>query len=545
MALATVIRREFVAELVRGPVLLAVAGSAANGLNLVMNLVLARILDPSSYGAVVVQTNIYMVLAVVGTAVLTAVVHRDLAKADGTRSERRGWIRRLRGVIRLAALAGALLALVLCRPVAVLLSYPHPFAIAEAAIAAALWVSVCIERGLLQARRNYPGLAWNLVVETVFRVTCVVAAVSAGFGVDGAGLGLVVGAVAGAASARRTVARTPSLSSGAPRVRLTDAAPAPAPRTPAGNGPIAMVPAAAATPRRTRDILIADTSVALATLVPLALMQNIDVVTVGWLNPAGVGGYAAISTACKIPVFLGLAVANYLLAEAARRRREGLPARRELAMALGVVVTPGLALAAVGAVAGRQLLSLLFGPELATAAPALWVLALATTLLSVTLLFAAYLLGAGSRNIVWVLAGCTPLATVVLVLADGAIMRTAVALLVCQAVTAALAGTLVLRLHRAQLAAHPASGDEPARPPAEPLGEDGTVTWRKDEDLAEGRAEPTSLMDEPNREAGWRGHQAPGRRPHDVVGEAVRRTTVPIRRVRAPSWPSALADGDR
>ncbi|CAO5155472.1 membrane hypothetical protein [Frankia sp. AiPs1] len=465
--------RNLVVELLRGPMLLAVAGSVANGLNLVMNLVLARVLDEHGYGAVVMQTNIYLVLAVVGTAVLTAVVHRDLAPTQATGPARTAWIEQLRRASWYLALVAALLAAALCRPVATLLSYPHPVAIAEAGVAAGLWLAVCVERGLLQARGNYPGLARNMVFETVLRVSCIIAAACAGLGVDGAGLGLLVGAVTATAAARAAVARTPALppapAGAAPPAgaALTVREVAPIREvTPVGVGsaPVQLV----AAPRRTRTALVADTSVALATLIPLALLQYVDVVIVGWRNPSGAGSYAAISTACKIPVFVGLAVANYLLAEAARQRREGRSASAALAMAIGIVVTPGLLLAAVGAVAGRPLLSLLFGPGLTGSADALGVLALATTCLSVTLLFANYLLGAGNRQIVWLLAGCTPLATVMVALADGRPMPTALALLVSQSVTAVLAGVLVAREHRALRAAAGPPADE-RLPPAQTL----------------------------------------------------------------------------
>jgi len=448
MALAVTMRRDLVVELLRGPMALAAAGAVTNGFNLVMNLVLARALDSAGYGAVGVETSIFMILSVVGNSVLTATVHRESAQIGDTRRERRAWIRQLRNVTFVSVLVASLISLALCRPVAVMLSYPHPLAIAEASIAAAVWVGLCVERALLQARGNYPALARNLVFESAFRIACVVGLVSIGFGVNGVGLALVLGCVAGSEHARLAVARTPSLILRSPsaRTRLPSVAP-----TPTATGPIPMMPAAA-TPRRTRDSLIAEASVALATLVPLALLQNMDIVIVGWRNPDGVGSYAAISTACKVPVFIGLAVANFLLPEAARRHKEGLPAGRALTMALICVVTPGLLLAAVGAVAGHLLLSLVFGPNLTGAAPALWVLAIAMTYLAATLMFATYLLGAGYRKIVWALAACTPLTAVVLILAGGGIMRTAAAGLACQAVTAAVAGALVYRLHHHHLA---------------------------------------------------------------------------------------------
>lgn len=438
-------RRELVVELLRGPMLLAVAGGVANGLNLVMNLVLARVLDPSGYGAVVVQTNIYLVLAVVGTAVLTAVVRRDLAPSSIPGRARIAWIRRLRAATASMALVAAGIAVVACRPVAALLSYPHPVAIAEAGVAAGLWLAVCVERGLLQARGNYPGLAWNMVYETVLRVAVIIVAACAGLGVDGAGLGLLVGALAATSAARTTVSRTStsrtstSRTSAAARTSDTHAAP-----DHAWSGHVR----SEVQGRRTRRVLLADSSVALATLMPLALLQNVDVVLVGWRDPEAAGSYAAISTACKIPVFVGLAVANYLLAEAARRRREGRTAYAALALAMIIVVVPGLLLSAVGAVAGRPLLSLLFGSRLAAASGVLWVLALATTFLAATLLFATYLLGVGDRGIVWVLAVCTPTSTVVVAVFADEITSTVLALLGCQAGIALLAGTLVARVHR-------------------------------------------------------------------------------------------------
>nr|WP_163548825.1 oligosaccharide flippase family protein [Candidatus Frankia nodulisporulans] len=464
-------RRELVVELLRGPMLLAVAGGVANGLNLVMNLVLARVLDPSGYGAVVVQTNIYLVLAVVGTAVLTAVVRRDLAPSSIPGRARIAWIRRLRAATASMALVAAGIAVVVCRPVAALLSYPHPVAIAEAGVAAGLWLAVCVERGLLQARGNYPGLAWNMVYETALRVTVILVAACAGLGVDGAGLGLLVGALAATSAARTTVSRTSTSRTSTSRTSTsrTSTSRTSVSRTSVSRTSVDTHTSAAARTSdthaasdhawsghvrsevqgwRTRRVLLADSSVALATLMPLALLQNVDVVLVGWRNPEAAGSYAAISTACKIPVFVGLAVANYLLAEAARRRREGRTAYAALALAMIIVVVPGLLLSAAGAVAGRPLLSLLFGSRLAAASGVLWVLALATTFLAATLLFATYLLGVGDRGIVWVLAVCTPTSTVVVAVFADEITSTVLALLGCQAGIALLAGTLVARAHR-------------------------------------------------------------------------------------------------
>jgi O-antigen/teichoic acid export membrane protein len=163
-----------------------------------------------------------------------------------------------------------------------------------------------------------------------------------------------------------------------------------------------------------------------------------------------------------VPVFIGLAMANFLLPEASRRRQEGLPAGRALVIALAFVVAPGLFLAGLGAVAARPLLTLVFGPSLTAAAPALWVLALAMTCLAVSLMFATYLLGAGVRKVVVALGACAVLTALGLAAAGGGMLRTASAGLGCQAVTAVAVGALVFRLHHAGRRS-PAAQDAAAR----------------------------------------------------------------------------------
>ncbi|ABD10547.1 hypothetical protein ThrDRAFT_02276 [Frankia casuarinae] len=444
--------REAVTGLLAGPAALAVAGMLVNGCNLLMNLIVARSLDPDSYGAVSVQVSIFLILSVAGNALLIAVVQHETSGPGGTRREQWSWIRRLRGACGVGIAISAIVAVVLCRPVAALMSYPHPLAIAEATIGAALWTLLCVERGLLQARGAYPRLAVNFVVEGFVRIGLVIVLVLGGLGVNGAGLGIVLGVVVGAEHARWAVTRTPRLprppasQRGAP-VSQRGAPVLPDDGTPPATGPIPLpIPAPRASARQS---VIADTTVALGALIPLALLQNMDVVIVGWLGSSGVGGYAAISTACKVPVFIGLAVANFLLPEAARRRKEGRPAGGTLVVALVFVVAPGLFLAGLGLFAAKWLIGLVFGAHLTAAASALSVLALSMTLLAVTLMFTTYLLGAGVRRVVGVLAVATVATAGALVSAGGGSMATATAALAAESVTALAVGLLVVQLHHA------------------------------------------------------------------------------------------------
>ncbi|WP_131785372.1 lipopolysaccharide biosynthesis protein [Protofrankia symbiont of Coriaria ruscifolia] len=438
----TNVRREVLARVLQGPGSLAAAGVAVNGGNLLANLVFARALDATNYGALVVQTGIFLILSMGGSALQVAVVQRDTSTPGNTRHQRGFWIRRLRGVCAVGAAVTCVLGLLAASPTATVLSYPHPLAIAEAIAAAGMWLSLSVERGLLQARGAYQELARNFVLEGVVRITVTIGLVSAGFGVNGAGLGLIVSVLLATEHARRRTARTSWSVADARRTATHDGTDGPDHID--STGPMLLRP----TPTvRTRHALRRDTTTALAALVPLAMLQNMDVVIVGWLNPASVGAYAAIATACKVPVFIGLAVANFLLPEAARRRQQGRPATAALLVAVGWVVTPGLLLVAIGGVAARFLLSEVFGPGLTGGASALWVLALAMTCLAVTLLFTNYLLGAGCRGVVGVLAAGTVLTGGGLVMAGGDLVATAVIALGCQAVTASLAGFMVLRTH--------------------------------------------------------------------------------------------------
>ncbi|WP_322778958.1 polysaccharide biosynthesis protein [Frankia sp. Cas4] len=431
--------RELIVRGLAGPGSLAVAGVVVNGGNLLVNLVLARVLNATNYGALVVQTGIFLILSMGGSALQVAVVQRDTSFPGDTRHARASWIRRLRSVGMVVVVVTCVLGLLVCGQVAAILSYPHPFAIAEAIAGAAIWVSLSVERGLLQARRAYQELAYNFVLEGAGRIVVIIGLAFAGFGVNGAGLGLIVGVLCGTAHARRRTART---TRGMTTRGMSDTRPMPA--------------------------LWYDTTTALGALVPLAMLQNMDVVIVGWLNPAEVGAYAAVSTACKVPVFIGLAVANFLLPEAAQRRAQGRPATTALLAAVGWVAAPGLLLVGTGVVAARPVLSAVFGPHLAAGASTLWILALAMTCLAVTLLFTNYLLGAGRREVVGVLAAGTVLTAAGLVAAGGHLVATATVGLGCQAVTATMAGIMVLRAHR------PAAADlripVAARPPAGPGG---------------------------------------------------------------------------
>jgi O-antigen/teichoic acid export membrane protein len=197
-----------------------------------------------------------------------------------------------------------------------------------------------------------------------------------------------------------------------------------------------------------RRHLVTDVATALVALALLAALQSLDVVILGREAPANSGPYAAISVSSKVLVFGAVVLSAYLLPEAAIRWQRGDHALRQLGAALALLALPGAGLLAVAVVAPERFLEVFFGPRLAGAAPAFAELVVAMACLSATVLFTHYLLGAGRREVVGVLAVATLAAGWALLAADGAPVDTARADLGVQAAVAVVAGAMVVRVRR-------------------------------------------------------------------------------------------------
>src|SRR5271167_441102 len=182
---------------------LAAAGVVANGAAVVLTVALARLLSPHSYGVLNQLTGLYLILSMPGSAVVVAVVRRvTLWHEDGTGHLVRRWAGRVHRQCTLVVLVWAVIVFASRHGVAVLLNQQSGIGIAAILTAAAFFVLLSLDRGLLQAHRSYKPLAVNLLVEITFRVLAVVALVAAGFGPSGAAVGVLIGEVAAAAHAR-------------------------------------------------------------------------------------------------------------------------------------------------------------------------------------------------------------------------------------------------------------------------------------------------------------------------------------------------------
>jgi O-antigen/teichoic acid export membrane protein len=405
-----------------GPV--AVAGLVVNAASVVVVVVVARMVTARQYGVVAQLLGLFFILSMPGSALQVGVVRRV---ADWGRSGIPGGVKRWAahwhriGLVGLVVLIGVVTALQ--GRIASALSLPDSSGVVGILSAAGVWILLCIDRGLLQARRTYTALAANLVVEGAVRTVAVVGLVAAGAGVSGYAAGVLLGEVLAWLHARWAVAfRERGGETGPQAAGQADAAP---PARPAG---------------RTRPPgprLWADVSAAFVGLALLALLQNMDVIVLGREAPAASGAYAAVSVASKALVFGALALGSYLLPEATIRWNEGGHAVRQLGVTLVFLAVPTVLLLAVSVVAPRQFLSLFFSAAYVDAAPAFVWLVASMAFLCVTVLVTNYLFGAGRRWIVLPLAAGSLSGVVLVAAAHGDPVATARADLAVQATLAA------------------------------------------------------------------------------------------------------------
>ena len=431
---------------------LALAGVVANGASLLVTLVLARLLDARGYGALNQLIGVFFVVATPGSAVLVAVVRRVTAwsgSLDGV--VRWGAEVHLRGTWGLVLFAALVLAA--GSPAAALLGRPDSLGFDAVAVAGAVWVLLCVDRGLLQAHREYRVLSGNLLLEGGARTVFMISFGAAGLGVDGVAAGVLAAELCTAAHARFVADRAwrAEREVGAVRVRRRARAAAAALGSWLGAW-------RRARPYGRDGAIRRDLVAAVVALAAVAVLQNVDVIVIGREAPRSAGAYAAVSVSSKALVFVSAAVAGYLLPEAAISWRAGRHALHQLFVTLAVLAAPALVLVAVAAAVPRRFLSTAFSGRYVSAAGAFLPLALAMVCLSVTVVVTMYLLGVGDRPFVVVLVGAAALAAVAVGLAKGAPRATATADLGVQGFLLCAAVGELVRVHRPRLPCSPPSG---------------------------------------------------------------------------------------
>jgi O-antigen/teichoic acid export membrane protein len=419
----------------------------ANGASVILTIALARLLSPHSYGVLNQLTGLYLILSMPGSAVVVAVVRRvTIWHEDGSGYLVRRWAGRVHRQCTLLVLMWAVIVFVSRHGIAVLLRQQSGVGIAAILTAAAFFVLLSLDRGLLQAHRSYKPLAVNLLVEAGVRVVAVLILVAAGFGPSGAAVGILIGEVLAAAHARYAAVQAWSGGRG-PREWVR------APRVWAATGWVAAVRpdsvlGGASAERRTVgwDLVVASVSLSM-----VAVLQNIDVLVVGRDNPTHSGAYAAVSVTSKAIVFGAVVLGGYLLPEAAIRWRQGGHALRQLAVVLVLLAVPSIFLLVVALAAPEVLLQFVFHHAYTSAANALAPLVMAMILLSVSVVLTMYLLAVGRRWVAGVLVGGAIALTLAVLSVHGAPRATALVDLAVQAGVLAVIGVGFAVVHRVRL----------------------------------------------------------------------------------------------
>lgn len=393
---------------------LAAATMAANLVAVVFTVTFTRLLGASDYGSLAALLNLSVILFVPGSALQVAVARAGtlghLGAAGELSATLRRWTVRLLAVLAAVALVSA----VGRAPLAVALDVEQEWAAAAVPVTAVLWSLLSVQRGLLQATREYRAVGVSIVLEALGRLAVGAALVGAGLGVAGAYAGTLASFVVVAAALGMLLRR-----------RL---------------GP----PAATARTHRLRS-LARGAALPIAALAVVAALQNVDVILARHVLPDDSAGvYAATSVAAKALVWIAVGIGMWLLPEAVRRAAAGGDPRPVLARAfalIGLVAVPALA---VYAVVPRLVLGTAFGSEYESGGEILLVLGVAYALLALTYLSVQFLLGMGHRGPVWGLAAAAVAEPIVLLGTDR-LGTFALAVLGVQAVAAALALSAALR----------------------------------------------------------------------------------------------------
>ena len=184
----------------RASAVLTGATLAASGVNYALNLLLARWMTPSEFGdANLVVTVMLGLTAVAVTLQLVTAQRISTAPAATQAVERLALLRRAWSVGLLVAIAIAVFSPLIASATSsasampfVLLALGLPFYLAQA-----------VERGALQGRLRFGGLAATLILEAVTRLGVAIALVLCGLGVSGATAGITASFIASWWLARR------------------------------------------------------------------------------------------------------------------------------------------------------------------------------------------------------------------------------------------------------------------------------------------------------------------------------------------------------
>lgn len=398
---------------------MAVATMAANLIAVVFTVVFTRVLGTDGYGSLAALLTLTVILLVPGAALQVAAAREGTLGRLGRGPELAATFERWTRQLLVATVAVGAVSVALREPIAALVNVEEAWAAAAVPVTGALWLLLCLQRGLLLSARAYRPVAVSVVLEAGGRVLLSLALVGLGAGVTGAFLGTPL-----------SIALAAVVMGGLLRRRLGSPDPA--------------------SPRHPLRALARDALLPIAALTLVAALQNVDVIMAKRQladDPAGV--YAAAAVAAKAVVWIAIGVGLYLLPEATRRIAEGGDPRTVLGRALAVIAAVAAPALLTFAIIPGPLLRIAFGPDYESGDAILLLLGAAFALLAVTYLCVQFLLAVGGRRFLALLAVCAVVEPVLLAGADTPVMFARVVIAVQAAAALAVLALSLLPGRRA------------------------------------------------------------------------------------------------
>jgi len=371
-------RARGVRTVLTGTAVLSTTMLLVSAVNYLLNFALARLLDPAEFGDATLAITLVLSAAVVA-ATLQLVASKSIA-ADPESIE---GVRRT--LVRLALIAGGIALVGLgggAWLIADALSVSSPWMLVIIALGLPVYFVQAVHRGALQGQLRFGRLALTYGVEAAVRVLVVLGLVVAGLGVVGASVGILLSFVASAVIAR---------------ARVHGHAPRPAP-----------IPWAT---------LQATVVIAITLLIGQTLMNNADlVIAKAVLDAPTAGIYAAAAVLGRSVFFVSWSVVHVVFPVIASVSSTATQRVRAALTAVGIIVAVGGVAVGVAALAGDELMRIIFGSEYAAAAELLVPYLIATSLFALANLLAAVDLARGRFAGPLVMAIGATLQTVALVL---------------------------------------------------------------------------------------------------------------------------------
>lgn len=353
-------------QLATGGAALGVAMIVANAGNYLLNVFLGRWLTPAEFADANLMVTI--MLLVTAIAIALQLMAARFAGIHTVSGEQHLTLVLSRWLERRAALAGGATAAILIVGASFWRDFFNsasvwPFVILGAGMP--FYLVQAVGRGVLQGQLEFGRLAATFVVEMLVRVLVGVSLVAAGFGVEGATVGLSVSFVAVWIHVRL----------------ITD-------QQPGGN-----------LPTKLRSDLATYAAPVAVLLFGQIVVNNGDVlIAKRFLDPETAGVYAAIALVGRAVFFLSWSVATTLFPAAAQKDELGEDTNGLLYAGLGVVFLMGVGFVGGAAWLGGPVLGRVFGPEYADVSSPLAWYAFATSLFAMANLIVSHHLSMGRRR---------------------------------------------------------------------------------------------------------------------------------------------------